>query len=98
MYVGGAGANHPDAGPWNGGGDGFADRDDAGNVVSEGNGRPGGGATDFRLMSGAWNSSTSLNSRIMVAAGGGGATNYGISAVGGPTTTGGYGGGLIGGS
>lgn len=32
----------------------------------------GGGATDVRLKSGAWNESTSLSSRIMVAAGGGG--------------------------
>lgn len=31
----------------------------------------GGGATDVRLVSGDWNDATSLNSRIMVAAGGG---------------------------
>ncbi len=32
----------------------------------------GGGATDFRLVSGSWNSSAGLNSRILVAGGGGG--------------------------
>lgn len=37
----------------------------------------GGGATDIRLVNGKWNDASSLNSRIMVAAGGGGALNYG---------------------
>ena len=36
-------------------------------------GSPGGGATDIRLSSGTWNDEASLKSRIMVAAGGGGA-------------------------
>ena len=36
----------------------------------------GGGATDFRLVSGAWNDDLSLDSRIMVAAGGGGMLDY----------------------
>ena len=36
----------------------------------------GGGATDIRVSSGNWNNTTSLNSRIMVAAGGGGAMHY----------------------
>ena len=36
-------------------------------------GSPGGGATDIRLSSGTWNDNASLKSRIMVAAGGGGA-------------------------
>ncbi len=35
-------------------------------------GSAGGGATDFRLVSGDWNNATSLNSRIMTSAGGGG--------------------------
>ena len=42
-------------------------------------GVPGGGATDIRTVSGNWNDFNSLKSRIMVAAGGGGANfrNYG---------------------
>ncbi len=36
------------------------------------NGAGGGGATDIRLVGGTWDDATSLNSRIMVAAGGGG--------------------------
>lgn len=48
----------------------------------------GGGATDLRLISGAWNDSKSLNSRIMIAGGGGG-NNYDI-------VTPGHGGGLSG--
>src|SRR5574344_794513 len=42
-------------------------------------GAPGGGATDIRITSGSWNQSSSINSRIMVSAGGGGANfrNYG---------------------
>lgn len=48
----------------------------------------GGGATDVRLISGTWNDESSLESRIMVAAGGGGA---------GSSTVGGMGGTLLGG-
>lgn len=48
----------------------------------------GGGASDIRLVSGAWNNATSLNSRIMVAGGGGG-NQHGI-------VTPGHGGGLSG--
>ena len=51
----------------------------------------GGGATDFRLNNGTWNDSTSLASRIMVAAGGAGGVNI-------LTTIGGEGGTLIGGN
>lgn len=36
----------------------------------------GGGATDFRLISGAWNDPDGLKSRILVAGGGGGANSY----------------------
>ena len=43
----------------------------------------GGGATDVRLVSGSWNDSGSLSSRIMVAAGGGGASDYAFPASGG---------------
>lgn len=49
----------------------------------------GGGATDVRLVAGSWNNAKSLNSRIMVAAGGAGTA----SAL---TTLAGGGGGLIG--
>ena len=81
MYVGGAGANNPFAGAWNGGGDGLA-------TMEDGNGRPGGGATDFRLVSGSVrNDVASLRSRIMVAGGGGGASNYRGAGVG-PTASG----------
>jgi len=59
---------------------------------SEISGYGGGGATDIRLTSGNWDDIVSLKSRIMVAAGGGGASNYTYPA------TGGYGGTLTGGS
>ncbi|MDR2063699.1 MAG: IPT/TIG domain-containing protein [Candidatus Nomurabacteria bacterium] len=52
----------------------------------------GGGATDVRLENGAWDSETGLNSRIMVAAGGGGYGQY-LSYI----RQSGYGGGLTGG-
>ena len=52
----------------------------------------GGGATDIRLLNGIWNDFSSLKSRIMVAAGGGGANYLGSSY----HATGGAGGGLIG--
>ena len=57
------------------------------------NGYGGGGATDIRLVSGAWNDDNSLASRIMVAGGGGGASNYAYYAEGGVggTLTGGDG-------
>ena len=41
---------------------------------SDANGFSGGGATDIRIKSGTWSNFESLKSRIMVAAGGGGAT------------------------
>ncbi|MEG1705123.1 MAG: glycine-rich protein [Clostridia bacterium] len=58
-YVGGQGAG--DKGGFNGGG----------NAGPKANG--GGGATDIRIIGGAWNDNLSLNSRIIVAGGGGGA-------------------------
>ena len=64
FYVGGAGVEGTLAGGYNGGGN--AD------ILY---GSAGGGATDVRLIDGAWNNSASLASRIMVAAGGGGANN-----------------------
>ena len=59
FYVGGRGSGTN--GGANGGGKG------------NGDGSGGGGATDVRLIGGAWNNTDSLNSRIMVAGGGGGA-------------------------
>ena len=55
------------------------------------NGYGGGGATDIRLITGSWDNDASLKSRIMVAAGGGGATDYAYPVAGG------FGGALIGG-
>lgn len=55
------------AGGYNGGGAGG----DSYDATYDG-GHGGGGATDVRLVSGEWNNLTSLRSRIMVAAGGGG--------------------------
>ena len=47
-----------------------------GGAIGRSNGHGGGGATDIRLTPGKWNDFTSLKSRIMVAAGGGGAENW----------------------
>lgn len=54
------------------------------------NTRSGGGATDFRLINGNWDNPKSLASRIMVAAGGGGANGYEAGSAGGAA------GGLVG--
>ena len=66
FYVGGEGSRSVTGG-WNGGGDL--------SPTATSYGATGGGATDVRLVSGAWNNFDSLKSRIMVAGGGGGA-NY----------------------
>lgn len=60
FYIGTQGSGN--TGGANGGGNG------------NGTGQGGGGATDVRLVSGAWNDLNSLNSRIMVASGGSGAS------------------------
>jgi len=70
IYIGGQGQfattdNTRSAGGFNGGGQGYK-------VSFTYPGTGGGGATDIRLTNGNWNDETSLNSRIMVAAGGGG--------------------------
>ncbi len=77
---------------FNGGGAGKYDVDNT--AVDGESGFPGGGATDFRLVSGPWNDTTGLNSRILVAAGGGGSGH----AINHPyyDTGGNHGGGLIG--
>ena len=73
IYVGGKGGegvvDGTASGGYNGGGTGDYDHSD-----NEGDGG-GGGASDIRLVPGEWNDETSLNSRIMVAAGGGGASD-----------------------
>ena len=82
------------AGGWNGGAAGGKD----GNCDSQPEpGGGGGGASDIRMEGGSWNVATSLRSRIMVAAGGGGASwrNTGraggaLSAYGGASQTAGY--------
>lgn len=84
IYVGQRGAHGNTTASWNGGGYGY----NAYLVSSNGpHYNHGGGATDIRTTSGAWNNAASLNSRIMVAAGGGGGSHGGY---------GGYGGGLTG--
>ena len=83
VYVGQKGANAL-VPSWNGGGAGAT-----GTSVPATSGA-GGGATDIRLMDGTWNDVTSLNSRIMVAGGGGGTGDYSAAM------TGGHAGGLIG--
>jgi hypothetical protein len=87
IYVGGTTTN--ETGGYNGGGS-----------LTPGQyafGRAGGGATDVRITSGAWNDTTSLRSRIMVAGGGGGANNRNaILDCGYGEGVGGAGGGLVG--
>ena len=83
IYVGGQGDSNGNGG-YNGGGNvGVSE------PINHERNDGGGGATDVRLVSGLWNNKTSLNSRIMVAAGGGGANNdgtnkYGYGFYGGP--------------
>ena len=93
VYVGGQGSlaqpgSSGASGGWNGGGSTGANTY---NNPAHNHGG-GGGATDFRLISGTWSDTTSLNSRIMVAAGGGGYGAHGVGGIGG-TTNGSTGGG-----
>lgn len=72
VYVGGVGgtvtlSTEQGVGGYNGGGIGGL-----GEPPGAGGGAGGGGATDIRLISGAWDNVSSLRSRIMVAGGGGG--------------------------
>ena len=95
VYIGGKGNDSTSgtvttfAGGYNGGGNGYVSRT---TVNTSGSG--GGGATDIRLVNGTWNDATSLNSRIMVAAGGGG--SYYDTDGAGYASAGGTGGTLIG--
>ena len=103
VCVGGAGSKTPNrggvqliAGGFNGGGTTRGPQQ-AGSLAGCRSWGSGGGATDVRLTGGAWNNETSLRSRIMVAAGGGGSF---YAACGNQpengTYYGGYGGGLTG--
>lgn len=85
LFVGTIGSDSTSVGGYNGGG----------SLISgqEAFGRAGGGATDVRLLNDVWDNTLSLNSRIMVAAGGAGA-NYRSSGYG--EGNGGAGGGLTG--
>ena len=69
FYIGGTTTNSN--GGANGGGTGA------------GKGMGGGGSTDVRIKSGAWNNDDSLRTRLMVAAGGGGAEGFKQGAAGG---------------
>lgn len=80
IYIGKKGLSYPNNDStadysYNGGGQGYS------------GGGDGGGASDFRIAGGAWNDSSSLKSRILVAGGGGGSDLY---------SQGGAGGGLVG--
>ena len=61
-----------------------------------GNGGQGGGATDIRTVSSAWNNATGLRSRIMVAGGGGGGVQYNGNGIYSAAARGGAGGGKTG--
>lgn len=69
FYIGGTTTNS--SGGANGGGNGA------------GKGMGGGGSTDVRIKSGAWDNDESLRTRLMVAAGGGGAEGFKEGAAGG---------------
>lgn len=84
VYVGEYGNGQSTVVGFNGGGKAWS--------TSGHNGGRGGGATDIRLVGGAWNNAVSLRSRIMVAGGGGGA----MPSCGGSNATAGHGGGLVG--
>lgn len=89
VYVGGAGVygGGTKAGGWNGGGTNGRSSTASGS---------GGGATDIRLVNGAWDNLESLQSRIMVAGAGGGSDNAGGTLNGGDDGRGGSGGTLFG--
>lgn len=85
VYVGGVGGGYDtNCGSYNGGWNGGA----RGGMNVSGCGFGGSGGTDIRTVIGYWNDVASLNSRIMVAGGGGGVQIDG----------GGYGGGMWGGT
>lgn len=86
MYIGQQAAKGYSAGGYNGGNRGG---------TTNGWGIGGGGATDLRKVSGAWNAIVGLRSRIMVAGGGGGNGGWNGTV---NAAIGGYGGGLTAGA
>ena len=87
IYVGQVGYNYAancsycgGYGGYNGGGNGG---NDSNRDSSPDEGGGGGGATDFRTVSGTWNTFDSLKSRILIAGGGGGGNFSGIGGSGG---------------
>ena len=74
IYIGSQGILD-NIGGYNGGGDAPKNCDNRDYCIPS-YGGSGGGATDIRLNSGNWNDTQSLKSRIMVASGGGGCSNY----------------------
>ena len=85
IYVGGTTNNT--TGGYNGGGNGAVSTGD-----DRRTGRGGGGSTDIRLVSGSWVDAKGINSRIMVAAGGGGDAHRYYSPDSGNYYSNGYGG------
>ena len=81
------------SGGYNGGGNGNLSRTNCSQQATS-----GGGATDVRLVAGDWDNAESLNSRIMVAAGGGGSFQEYCSGSDNSKVTGGFGGTLVGGT
>jgi len=81
------------AGGYNGGANGYVSRTSCTQQAAS-----GGGATDIRLVNGTWNNDASLNSRIMIAAGGGGAFQEWCGNSDHSTVSGGNAGGLTGGT
>ena len=74
LYVGEKGMPKSNLETFNGGGAGFQGSQDGRNTLAYS--CSGGGATDIRLHDGIWSDTTSLLSRIMVAAGGGGEVQF----------------------
>jgi hypothetical protein len=96
VHVGGGGGSSTGDQDVNGGYNGGGFAPGSGNNPDNRNGS-GGGGTDFRIVSGAAQSGPGLNSRILVAGGGGGTNAWG-PYTGQTAGAGGYGGGSVGGT
>lgn len=87
VYVGGTGSSYAvgevSYGGYNGGGNGGIGFFNTGKGTYFYSGFGGGGATDIRTIKGPWNDSVSLDSRIIVAAGGGAGSFDNLKAKGG---------------
>ena len=95
LFVGQKGVNRSNLATFNGGGSGYQGTDSR---ETPSYSCSGGGATDIRLVGGEWDDMTSLLSRIMVAAGGGGEVNFKEWNYESFPAPGGFGGTVIGGS